>query len=42
MRLIRRVAIATFKPKMGYRYFIRLAKTNKTSWTNLIHEFNSF
>ena len=37
MHLIRRVVSASFKLETLYRYFIRLAQTDKTSKTNLIH-----
>ena len=40
MRFIRRDARATYKLKTRYRYFIRLAKTDKTSRTNLIYQRN--
>ena len=35
---IRRDACATLKLKRRYQYFIRLTKTDKTSWTNLIYQ----
>ena len=41
MHLIRRATkIATYKLKTRYRYFTRLAKIDKTSWTNLLHGTN--
>ena len=40
MHFIRRDASATYKLETRYRYFIRLSKTDKTSWTNLIHQTN--